>query len=99
MDTEYSLEDLPEAMDDRDECRERERERERKRESLGNPCKQRDMKMSIYSLDIKTGWVFLMSRVFLIYNMIEDFDSFYQNIYSTPCVYTLYPNENLNRPS
>ena len=50
-DTGYSLEDLPETMDDRDEWREREkereRERERERESKGDPSWQRDMMMMI----------------------------------------------------
>ena len=46
-DTGCGLEDLPNAMDDRDERRERERQREREREieSQGNPCSWYDMMM------------------------------------------------------
>ena len=59
VDTGYSLEDLPGAMDDRDEWSERERERERERESQGNPCWHRYLMMMM--MMIKNNICFCVS--------------------------------------
>ena len=51
--TEWSPEDLPNEMDDRDEWRERERERE----SQGNPCSRHDILiMIIMMINVRSTW-------------------------------------------
>ena len=61
-DTGCSLEDLPEAIDDRDEWRERERERERK--SQGNPCSQRELMMMMISVHTHTH-----TQIYMVYSI------------------------------